>query len=255
MLINKIQLAQRPLSSESDQSDALIHLGERRRWLRSAADDDLLISSGGKIAEHHFSAPPAVIKRCVDVVGALIGLFLLSPLFLVVAILVVTTSKGPLFFGQVRVTRGGKQFKMWKFRTMVVGAEKLRTALAAQNEMSGPVFKMKNDPRVTRIGRILRKLSIDELPQLVNVLLGHMSLVGPRPPLPEEVQKYRLWQARRLSVKTGITCLWQVSGRNQISFENWMRLDVKYIQEWSLWLDCRILLKTIGVVLTGYGAS
>jgi lipopolysaccharide/colanic/teichoic acid biosynthesis glycosyltransferase len=144
---------------------------------------------------------------------------------------------------------------MLKFRSMVVNAEALRAKLLAANEMSGPVFKMTRDPRVTAVGRFIRKYSIDELPQLVNVLRGDMSIVGPRPPLPNEVQKYEGWQRRRLSVRPGLTCVWQVSGRNEISFREWMLLDMRYIDHWTLGGDFELILKTIPVVLTGRGAS
>jgi lipopolysaccharide/colanic/teichoic acid biosynthesis glycosyltransferase len=153
------------------------------------------------------------------------------------------------------VGQGGRPFLMLKFRSMVVNAEELKSTLAAQNEQAGPVFKMKNDPRITRVGRFIRKYSIDELPQLVNVLRGDMSLVGPRPPLPAEVAKYESWQWRRLSVRPGLTCIWQVSGRNQISFEEWMKLDMQYIDHWSLAADLQLILRTIPVVLAGRGAS
>jgi lipopolysaccharide/colanic/teichoic acid biosynthesis glycosyltransferase len=143
---------------------------------------------------------------------------------------------------------------MYKFRTMVRDAEKMKEPLQDKNEMDGPVFKIKDDPRVIAGGRILRKLSLDELPQLINVLWGDMSLVGPRPPLPEEVSQYELWQRRRLSVKPGITCLWQVNGRNEIDFQSWMKLDLEYIDNWSLWLDVKILAKTLPAVISAKGA-
>jgi lipopolysaccharide/colanic/teichoic acid biosynthesis glycosyltransferase len=148
----------------------------------------------------------------------------------------------------------GRIFPMLKFRTMVENAEDLKHELLPKNEQDGPVFKMKTDPRVTRFGRFLRKSSLDELPQLVNVLLGHMSLVGPRPPIPSEVEKYEPWQRRRLSMRPGLTCIWQISGRNEVGFEKWMAMDLEYIDNWSLWLDFKILLKTIPVVLSGRGS-
>ena len=144
---------------------------------------------------------------------------------------------------------------MLKFRSMVVDAEQRKSALAAQNEMTGPVFKMKNDPRITRVGRFIRKYSIDELPQLINVLRGDMTIVGPRPPVPSEVAKYKPWQRRRLSVRPGLTCIWQVSGRNQITFDEWMYLDMRYIDHWTLLEDLRLIFRTVPVVLTGRGAS
>ncbi len=195
------------------------------------------------------------IKRLFDIVSSATAIVILSPLLLVVAALIKLTSKGPVFFKQTRCGLHGRPFQMLKFRSMVVDAEKIRELLAAKNEMSGPVFKMKNDPRVTWIGRFIRKFSIDELPQLINVLAGDMSVVGPRPALPAEVAKYESWQRRRLSVRPGLTCIWQVSGRNQISFEEWMVLDMQYIDGWSLGQDISLILKTFPVVLTGKGAS
>jgi exopolysaccharide biosynthesis polyprenyl glycosylphosphotransferase len=195
------------------------------------------------------------LKRVMDIVLSIILLILLSPVMLAAIIAIKSTSKGPLFFAQVRSGLNGRKFNLFKFRTMVVGAEMKKRELEKMNEMDGPVFKMKRDPRITPMGRILRKLSIDEIPQLLNVLKGDMSIVGPRPPLPVEVELYKMWQRRRLSLKPGITCIWQVSGRNKIPFERWMEMDLEYIDHWSLWLDIKILFKTVFVVLTGYGAS
>jgi len=195
------------------------------------------------------------IKRVLDVLGSTGALLLLSPLFVVVALLVAITSPGPILFRQRRVGRYGRLFNMLKFRSMVADAEALRPGLTRQNEQSGPVFKIRDDPRITRVGRILRKYSIDELPQFINVLRGDMSIVGPRPPVPSEVARYEAWQRRRLSVRPGITCLWQVSGRNEISFEEWMYLDMQYIDHWSLVEDIKLILKTVPVVVTGRGAS
>jgi exopolysaccharide biosynthesis polyprenyl glycosylphosphotransferase len=195
------------------------------------------------------------LKRAFDIVASSVALVLLSPLLLVVAILVKVTSKGPIFFKQERVGLYGRHFHMLKFRSMVVNAEELKASLMKLNEQTGPVFKMTRDPRVTTIGRFIRKFSIDELPQLVNVLRGEMTIVGPRPPIPQEVEKYEAWQRRRLSVRPGITCVWQVSGRNEISFEEWMYLDMQYIDNWSLGQDLRLIFKTVPVVLTGRGAS
>ena len=160
-----------------------------------------------------------------------------------------------MLFRQTRCGLNGRRFTLYKFRTMVADAEWRRQELLHLNEMDGPVFKVRNDPRVTRLGRLLRKFSLDELPQLWNVLRGDMSLVGPRPPIPEEVDQYERWQRRRLSMKPGLTCLWQVNGRNAVDFESWMELDLEYIDSWSLSLDLKILLKTIPVVLSGKGAS
>jgi len=198
-----------------------------------------------------------MFKYAFDRVAALILLTLLSPVFLVTALLIKLTSESwrdPVFYGQVRCGLNGKRFTCLKFRSMKVGAERELDKLRDKNLMGGPVFKMQDDPRVTRIGKFLRKTSIDELPQLWNVLRGEMSLVGPRPPIPSEVEKYDRWQRRRLSMKPGITCLWQVNGRNRLPFDVWMKLDLEYIDNWSLWLDFKILLKTIYVVATGYGA-
>lgn len=189
-----------------------------------------------------------VIKRVIDVVCSFVGVLVLSPLFVVIAIIIKFTSKGPVFFSQKRVGRDGKEFKMYKFRSMVVNAEELKEKLAAQNEMSGPMFKMKDDPRVTKVGKFIRKTSIDELPQLFNVLKGDMSLVGPRPSLPKEVAQFEDWMYRRLEVKPGLTCYWQVSGRNNIDFEDWMKLDIKYVDERSTWIDIKLIFKTVGVL-------
>jgi exopolysaccharide biosynthesis polyprenyl glycosylphosphotransferase len=194
-------------------------------------------------------------KRFFDIVASAAALWVLLPMLAAVAVIIKLTSRGPIFFKQLRVGTNGRQFHMLKFRSMVVNAEELKAKLEKMNEQSGPVFKMKNDPRVTRIGRFIRKYSIDELPQLVNVLRGDMSVVGPRPPVPQEVAKYEAWQRRRLSVRPGLTCIWQVSGRNQISFEQWMYLDMQYIDHWSLKNDINLILKTVPVVITGRGAS
>ncbi|MDU4884830.1 sugar transferase [uncultured Clostridium sp.] len=189
-----------------------------------------------------------VVKRLIDVVCSFIGVIVLSPLFIIIAIIIKTTSKGPVFFSQKRVGKNGKEFDMYKFRSMVVNAEELKEKLAAQNEMSGPMFKMKDDPRVTKVGKFIRKTSIDELPQLWNVLKGDMSLVGPRPSLPKEVAQFEDWMYRRLEVKPGLTCYWQVSGRNNIDFEDWMKLDIKYVDERSTWIDIKLIFKTVGVL-------
>lgn len=188
------------------------------------------------------------IKRLIDVVCSFMGVLVLSPLFIIIAIIIKTTSKGPVFFSQKRVGKNGKEFNMYKFRSMVVNAEELKEKLEAQNEMSGPMFKIKDDPRVTKVGKFIRKTSIDELPQLWNVLKGDMSLVGPRPSLPKEVAQFDKWMNKRLEVKPGLTCYWQVSGRNNIDFEDWMKLDIKYVDERSTWIDIKLIFKTIGVL-------
>ncbi len=194
-------------------------------------------------------------KRGFDILASIGALIVLSPLLLLTALAVAITSPGPVLFKQERVGLHGRKFNMLKFRSMVADAEALKARLMAANERSGPVFKMKRDPRVTRVGRFIRKYSIDELPQLVNVLRGDMSLVGPRPPLASEVAKYEGWQYRRLSVRPGLTCVWQVSGRDNISFEEWMLLDMRYIDHWSLMADFDLIRRTIPVVLLGRGAS
>ena len=188
------------------------------------------------------------IKRLIDIICSFVGILVLSPLFIIIAIIIKFTSKGPVFFSQKRVGRNGKEFDMYKFRSMVVNAEELKEKLAAQNEMSGPMFKMKDDPRVTKVGKFIRKTSLDELPQLWNVLKGDMSLVGPRPSLPKEVAQFDEWMYKRLEVKPGLTCYWQVSGRNNIDFEDWMKLDVKYVEERNLWIDIKLIFKTVGVL-------
>jgi exopolysaccharide biosynthesis polyprenyl glycosylphosphotransferase len=195
------------------------------------------------------------IKRLIDVAASAAALLLLSPLLVLAALAVKLSSRGPVFYRQERVGMHGRTFQMLKFRSMVVDAEARRAALATKNERTGPVFKIASDPRVTRVGRVLRKYSIDELPQIVNVLRGDMSLVGPRPALASEVAHYEAWQRRRLSVRPGLTCVWQVSGRDQISFATWMLLDMRYIDHWSLWEDVRLLFRTLPVVLLGRGAS
>lgn len=197
----------------------------------------------------------AAMKRLFDMTASLAALIVLSPLLIVVALAVKLTSKGPVLFRQHRVGQHGKPFHMLKFRSMIANAEELKAKLMAQNEQTGPVFKMKRDPRITTVGRFIRKYSIDELPQLLNVLRGEMSVVGPRPPVPLEVAKYEAWQRRRLSVRPGLTCVWQVSGRNEISFEEWMYLDMQYIDHWSLRQDFELILRTLPVVFTGRGAS
>jgi exopolysaccharide biosynthesis polyprenyl glycosylphosphotransferase len=195
------------------------------------------------------------MKRLFDMAVGAAVLALLSPVLLAVAVAIRFDSPGPVFFRQRRVGLNGRGFTMYKFRSMFIDAEARLEALKAHNEMDGPVFKMRNDPRITRVGRFLRKTSLDEFPQFINVLSGQMSVVGPRPPLPGEVRQYKPWQRRRLSMKPGITCIWQVSGRNDIDFDHWMELDLEYIDHWSLWRDFEICLKTIPAVLSARGAS
>jgi exopolysaccharide biosynthesis polyprenyl glycosylphosphotransferase len=175
-----------------------------------------------------------VVKRAMDIVGSGLGLLVLSPLLIMVAVLIKLESRGPVFFPQLRVGQNGRMFRMLKFRSMVVDAEKYQRELLQANEQNGPVFKMLRDPRITRVGAFIRRYSIDELPQLWNVLRGDMAIVGPRPPILKEVQQYQPWQRRRLSVRPGLTCFWQVSGRNAIGFEEWMQLDLQYVDQWSI---------------------
>jgi exopolysaccharide biosynthesis polyprenyl glycosylphosphotransferase len=195
------------------------------------------------------------LKRAIDVTLSAVLLVLLSPLLAVVAIVIKLTSPGPILFVQDRVGMNQRPFRLFKFRSMVADAEARKAELSGLNEMDGPVFKIRSDPRTTKIGRLLRKTSIDELPQLFNVLNGTMSLVGPRPPVPSEVEKYDWLYRRRLSIRPGITCLWQIYGRNELSFKQWMELDRVYVETWSLWLDIKILLRTVPVVLLCRGAS
>jgi exopolysaccharide biosynthesis polyprenyl glycosylphosphotransferase len=199
---------------------------------------------------------PQTIKRLLDVAVATFVIALFSPVFLVAAIAIKLISPGPVFFLQERMGLNKRRFKILKFRTMVLNAEKLLPDLEKHNEVSGPVFKIRNDPRITPVGRLLRRSSIDELPQLFNVLTGDMSLVGPRPlPIRDYEGFNEDWQRRRFSVKPGITCLWQVNGRSGISFDQWMMLDLQYMDEWSLWLDLKILAKTVPAVVRGSGAA
>lgn len=194
-------------------------------------------------------------KRLMDIVLAILALVLGSPIFLLTAFLVKVTSPGPIIFSQVRVGKFGRHFKFYKFRSMYIDAEARKAELMKHNESKdGVIFKMKHDPRITPIGRFIRKFSIDELPQLFNVILGDMSLVGPRPPLPSEVRTYTLEERKRLNITPGITCLWQVSGRSELPFKQQMALDKEYIASRSAWKDFLILLKTIPAILTGKGA-
>ncbi len=190
-----------------------------------------------------------ISKRFIDIIGAALGVILLAPLFLVIALLIkLEDRKGPIFFKQLRVGENEKVFYIYKFRSMISNAEEIKASLLHKNEADGPVFKIKEDPRITKTGKFIRKTSIDELPQLINVLKGEMSLVGPRPPLPIEVEKYNVYEKQRLKVTPGLTCYWQVSGRSNISFEKWVELDLKYIKERSLLIDLKLIFKTIFVL-------
>ncbi|MEN8164545.1 MAG: sugar transferase [Acidobacteriota bacterium] len=199
---------------------------------------------------------PLFLKRLGDIVVSLLGLIALSPLMALIALAVKSTSRGPVFFVQERCGLNGRRFRLFKFRTMVADAEARRTEVEHLNQVNGHAFKAPGDPRVTGVGRLLRRFSLDELPQLFNILKNDMSLVGPRPPIPDEVSQYQRWQRRRLSMKPGLTGLWQVSGRAELEdFDRWIRLDLSYIDQWSPWLDFKILMKTIPAVLSGRGAA
>jgi exopolysaccharide biosynthesis polyprenyl glycosylphosphotransferase len=254
-----------PLRSYYEHAVQLISLCERhgivirvdnqvfnlRSYDQSLLDDNSQVTmvSGAKLG-------PAIVKRSIDCMVSLVTLILMAPLFLVVALLVKFTTDGPVFFRQTRVGLNKRMFQIYKFRTMIADAEKVQDRLLSMNEMTGPVFKIKRDPRVTPLGRVLRKTSIDELPQLFNVLKGEMSLVGPRAMSLRDYQLFdQDWHRRRFSVKPGITCLWQVHGRNAIPFEKWMELDLQYIDKWSLWLDLKILAQTVPAVWRGTGAA
>jgi exopolysaccharide biosynthesis polyprenyl glycosylphosphotransferase len=205
------------------------------------------------------SGPPdswqLIMKRVIDILGSVALLVALAPLFALVMLLIRLESQGSIFFAQERIGLNKRRFRMLKFRTMVDGADRLQHMLEDLNEADGPVFKIKKDPRITRVGKFLRRFSIDEFPQLINVLLGDMSLVGPRPLPVRDVERIDIrWQKRRFSIKPGLTCLWQVSGRSEIGFNEWVRLDLDYIDRWSLGLDLLILLKTIPAVFKGPGA-
>lgn len=195
-----------------------------------------------------------VVKRIADIVLSLIALIVLAPLLLLIAIMIRLESKGGVIFSQLRTGKDGKKFKMYKFRSMCEGAEEKRDELLEHNEMDAPVFKISKDPRVTRIGRFIRKTSIDELPQLINIIKGEMSIVGPRPLVIYETEEFNEYENQRHMVRPGLTCYWQISGRNNISFNQWIPLDIKYIKEMSTWTDFKIILKTIYVVITGKGA-
>ena len=195
-------------------------------------------------------------KRAMDIIGSLAGLILLSPLLLIIAIAIkIEDPKGSIFFAQQRCGKDNKLFPMYKFRSMVSNAEELLEELMEHNEMDGPVFKIKDDPRITKVGKFIRKTSVDELPQLFNILKGDMSIVGPRPAIPHEVAEYNDYQRQRLLVKPGLTCIWQVSGRNSIGFDEWVDMDLEYIENRSLWMDIKLIFKTVGVLFGDENAS
>ena len=217
--------------------------------------DNINVNINSVVEKKEYRLIYSILKRVIDVVGALFGLIILSPILIIVGVLIKLESKGPIIFAQKRVGLNGKEFKMYKFRSMVANAEEIKEKLKEKNEMSGPMFKIKDDPRITKIGKFIRKTSIDELPQLINVLKGDMSLVGPRPSLPNEVKEFEPWMLKRLDVKPGLTCYWQVMGRNNIDFENWMKLDIKYVNERSFWLDIKLIFKTFFVLFGDKNAS
>ncbi len=238
-----------PKGTDLFVAPALLDVAGPRTSIRPVAGMPLLF------VEHpEFDGLRQLVKSAFDKLVALCALLLLSPAMLVITILIRSTSEGPALFRQTRVGRGGRDFKVLKFRTMVNDAERLRLSLLDDNESNEVLFKIRNDPRVTRVGGFLRRYSLDELPQLLNVLRGEMSLVGPRPPLPEEVEKYGTDMRRRLVVKPGMTGLWQVSGRSDLSWEESVRLDLRYVENWSLILDLQILWKTWSAVIRGEGA-
>jgi len=223
-------------------SDSSASIGDKRSWDNQQG----ILRRKRKLS--------AVMKRTVDIIGASLGLLLASPILLLTAVAVALTSPGPIFYRWRVVGEGGRKFVSYKFRSMYQDADARKNALLERNEMRGPVFKIANDPRITPIGRVLRKFSIDELPQLWSVLKGDMSLVGPRPPLQSEYENFSEWQKLKLQVKPGITCLWQVGGRTQIAdLNDWVKLDLEYIENWSLMLDVKILISTIPAVLLGKG--
>ena len=217
--------------------------------------DNINVNINSAVEKKEYRLIYSILKRVVDVVGALFGLIILSPILIIVGILIKIESKGPIIFSQKRVGLNGKEFKMYKFRSMVANAEEIKEKLKEKNEMSGPMFKIKEDPRITKVGRFIRKTSIDEVPQLINVLKGDMSLVGPRPSLPNEVKEFEPWMLKRLEVKPGLTCYWQVMGRNNIDFENWMKLDIKYVNERSFGLDIKLIFKTFFVLFGDENAA
>lgn len=196
----------------------------------------------------------SVVKRLFDITFSLLAIIFLIPMFVLTIIAIKIDSKGPAVYTQYRVGKNGKKFNLYKFRSMCVDADQKLLSIIHLNEKDGPIFKITNDPRVTRVGRFIRKTSIDELPQFLNVLVGNMSIVGPRPPLPTEVEEYSMYHMQRLCVKPGITCYWQVSGRSNLSFDDWVKLDLKYIEDRSLWTDTKIILRTVPAVLSGRGA-
>lgn len=216
--------------------------------LRKLREDEIIQPKEGPIY--------LFFKRAMDIIGSLCGIILLSPLLIIVALAIkIEDPKGSIFFSQQRCGKDNKLFPMYKFRSMVSNAEELLEELMEHNEMDGPVFKIKDDPRITRVGKFIRKTSIDELPQLFNILKGDMSIVGPRPAIPHEVAEYSHYHKQRLLVKPGLTCIWQVSGRNSIGFDEWMEMDLEYIEKRDLWMDTKLIFKTVEVLFGDENAS
>jgi lipopolysaccharide/colanic/teichoic acid biosynthesis glycosyltransferase len=238
-----------PVSVRRDDPSPNVHIDPA-----TGSVSDLRAARAIATVEVHHRVAYTVAKRVFDIAFALVLLVLLAPVWIVAAILVRATSDGPVLYKQTRVGHHGQAFQCYKFRTMVPNAHAMKLELVALNEVSGPVFKVKRDPRVTPVGRWLRKFSIDELPQLLNILRGQMSIVGPRPPIPEEVADYTDHQLGRLAVTPGLTCLWQVSGRSHIGFDEWVELDLHYIRRRTFWYDIWLVLLTIPAVLSGRGA-
>lgn len=243
----------RPLFEEEASQAAALHWGKAssaraiRAWKRRLAIKRFMWRLAFGSAE--------CLKRFLDILGSSIALFTFLPIFIILAVAIFLEDRGPVFFKQLRIGQGGKNFYIWKFRSMWVDADdRIKEFQALNQHAQGVTFKMKNDPRVTRVGAFIRRSSLDELPQFINVLKGEMSLVGPRPPLPREVAQYKAAQLRRLTVKPGITCLWQIGGRANIDFEGQVRLDLQYIKSESIWQDIKILLCTVPAVLLGKGA-
>ncbi len=240
-------MLQRPLARPAAEHPLDIVLAEGSL----AAPPDVGVTRGGL----HRAGPVArAAKRAMDLVLGSLLLLLFLPVIVVLVVAIRLDSPGPAIFTQTRVGRDGTTFRLLKFRSMQQGAEGQREELEVLNECTGPVFKIRDDPRVTRVGRVMRRLSFDELPQLINVVMGQMSLVGPRPPLPTEVAVYSDRHRRRLLVKPGLTCIWQTSGRSDLGFEEWVDLDIQYIETWTLWLDVKLLLRTLPAVVSGRGA-
>jgi exopolysaccharide biosynthesis polyprenyl glycosylphosphotransferase len=257
-----------PIKSLYEQIDNIVRLCEKQgiiiRFLSDIFNQKFAHLEAERFGEENFVSFytgnligwPVQIKRVIDFFVSLISIIILSPLFLIISLGIRFTSTGPIFFIQERLGQNKRIFRLYKFRTMVPDAEKMITKLEHLNEVDGPAFKIRNDPRTTPFGRLLRKTSLDEVPQLINVLKGDMSIVGPRPlPVRDYNGFNHDWQRRRFSVRPGITCLWQINGRTNVSFWKWMELDLEYIDNWSLWLDLKIMAKTIPAVIKGTGAS